>query len=166
MISKQWAAIAATVLACGAIIYLLVPKQPKQSLQVRLVRVVSGSQDVGADGKTGGLTEDEVNELKSLGVTGTLRASSGTSVSHRPFTPRASVIVVFTGDLRSPMELREPQATHVMYVQQGDAWKMYPADAPTVRYEIKFWPSETDPRIIEVQSGSFRGSFSWYPPIF
>ena len=166
MTSKQWAAAAATILACGAIIYLSVPKQPKQSLQVRLIQVVSGPQDVGANRKSGGLTGDELNQLKSLGVTGTLQNFSGSSVSHRPFTPRASVVVVFTGDLRSRIELREPQATHVMCVQQGDTWTMYPPDTPTLRYKIKVWPSATNPRMIEVRSGAFHGTFSWREPAF
>ena len=167
MTSKQWAAIAAAILVCGAIvIYLLVPKQPKQSLQVRLIQVIPGSEEVGANGKSGGLTADELNQLKSLGVTGTLQNYSGSSESHRPFTPRASVVVVFTGDLRSPIELREPQAAHVMYVQHGDTWTMYPPDAPTLRYKIELWPLATIPRMIEVQSGSFHGTFSLHAPVF
>lgn len=166
MTSKQWAAITAAILVCGAIIYLLVPKQPKQSLQVRLIQVIPGTEEVGANGKSGGLTVDELNQLKSLGVTGTLQNYSGSSVSHRPFTPRASVMVVFTGGLRSPIELREPQTAHVMYVQQGDTWTMYPPDAPTLRYKIKLSPSATNAGMIEVQSGSFHGTFSWRAPVF
>lgn len=161
---KSWAGTVVTILACGAIVgYPLMPKQSEQSLEVLFAQVVPGPQDLAATEKTGGLTAEELNQLKSLGLTGTFRF--GISV-YRGYTPsQARAVIVCTAELRSPVELREPRATHVMYVQHGDTWNRYPQGAPMLRSQIKFWPSATDPRMIEVQSGSSHSTFSWYPPL-
>ena len=161
---KQWAGIASTIIACGVIVaYPLVPKQPEQSLEVIFVRVIPGPQDLTITEKTGGLTPDELDQLKSLGLSGTFHFGMS---QYRGYTPtQARTVIVCTGDLRSPVELREPRGTHVMYVQNGDMWNMYPPGAPMLRSKIKFWPSATKSRMIEVQSGSSRGTFSWYPPL-
>ena len=164
---KQWAGTLATIVAFGAVVvYPLMPMQPEQTLDVRLVRVVPGPQTLGADGKTGSLTVEELNQLKSLGITGSFQPRSfGMSESHGS-SVRASTVIVCTGDLHSPVELREPQATHVMYVQQGDTWKMYPPSAPTLKSKIKLWPSARNPGMIEVQSGSSHGPLPPDPPQF
>lgn len=164
---KQWAGIAGSILACGTIVvYPLLPKQPDQSLEVLFVRVAPGVQDLAGDGKTGGLTADELNQLKVLGLRGTLHF--GMSQFHGSSPAQARAVVVFTGELHSRVELREPQATHILYVEQGDAWRIYPPDAPTIRNKIKFWPSTKGSGKIEVQTEPALGepnAFSWYPPL-
>lgn len=162
---KQWAGIASTIIACGAFVaYPLVPKQPEQSLELIFVRVIPGPQDLTTAEKTGGLSADDLGQLKALGLSGTLdfgmTADRGTGSSIH-----ARAVIVCIGDLRSPVELREPRGTSVMYVQNGSLWKMFPADAPTLRNNIKFWPSAKVPKMIEVQSGSSHSTFSWYPPL-
>ena len=39
----------------------------------------------------------------------------------------ARVVVVFTGELHSRAELRQPLKTHVLYIEQGDNWKIVSA---------------------------------------
>jgi hypothetical protein len=164
---KRWAGIAATTLACGAIVvYPLLPKQPEQSLEVLFVRVAPGPQYLATDGKTGGLTPDELKQLKSLGLRGTLHFGMSQYQGSTATTARA--VVVFTRALHSRVELRVPQATHVMYIEQGDEWRMYPPDASTTRKRIKFWPSSGNLNKIEVQTDPATGNpntFTWYPPL-
>lgn len=164
---KHWAGMAATVIACGAIVvHPLLPKEKEQSLEVLYERVVPGPEDLGADAKPGGLTPDELKVLKSLGLSGTLHF--GMSEYHGGTPTEARAVIVFTGDLHSRAELREPSRTRVLYVQQGDAWTMYPPNARTLRNKIKFWPSSQDATKIEAQSDPAAGhpfSFSWYPPL-
>jgi hypothetical protein len=164
---KRWAGIAGSILGCGTItLYPLLPKQSAQSLEILFVCVVPGPQDLASDGKTGGLTTDELSQLKLLGLRGTLHFGMSQFQGSSPAQARA--IVVFTRELHSSVELREPHATHVIYVEHGDAWRMYPPDAPTVRNKIKFWPSTKNPGKVEVQTEPADGdptAFSWYPPL-
>lgn len=163
---KHWSGIATTIIACGAIVfYPLLPKPTEQSLEVLYVRVNPGPGDLAADPRSRDLTHDELESLKSLGLTGTLQF--GMSEYHGGSPTQARAVIVFTGGLRSRAELRQPSRTHVLYVEQGDGWKMYPPNAPTIRNKIKFWPSTMDSSKIEVQSDPANGhpsTFSWYPP--
>lgn len=161
---KQWVGIASTIIACGVFVaYPLVPKQSEQSIEVIFVRVIPGPQDLTITGRTVGLSENELRQLKALGLSGTFHFGMSQDRGSTPTQVRA--VIVCIGDLRSPIELREPRGTNVMYVQSGDLWKMYPPGAPTMRKKIKFWPSSADPGMIEVQSGSSHSTFSWYPPV-
>jgi hypothetical protein len=163
---RHRATIATTIIAFGAIVfYPLLPKQSEQSLEVHYVRVVPGPGDLTADPGAGALTPDELKFLKSLALTG--RLQFGISEYRNGSPTEARAVIVFTGELRSRVELRQPLKTHVIYVQQGDGWKMYPSNATTMRNKIRFWPSTTDSSKIEVQSDPAMGqpnSFSWYPP--
>jgi hypothetical protein len=160
---KQWAGTTTTIIACGAfVVYPLAPKQPEQSLQLLFVRVIAGPQELNGFSIDGGLTVDELNQLKALGITGTLQY--GMSGGRGSSPARARAVIVCTGELRSPVALREPKATHVLYVQQGSAWNMYPPSAPTIRSEIKLSPSAKDPRMIEVRFGSSSRAFPGCPP--
>jgi hypothetical protein len=164
---KHWTGIAATILVCGAVVaYPLLPKQSEQSLEVLYVRVLPGSGDLAADAQGSNLTQDELQLLKSLGLTGTPVMGMQLYLSSGPAKARA--VIVFTGELQSRTELPEPRRTHVVYVQQGSGWKMYPPSGPTIRSKIKFWPSTKDPTEIEEQVDPAigpPGEFSWYPPL-
>jgi hypothetical protein len=164
---KHWTGTAATIIACGAIVaYPLLPKQTGQSLEVIYVRVVPGPGDLASDAKGGGLTPDELKLLKSLGLTGTIHF--GMSEFHGSTPAEARAVIVFTGELHSRAELREPLRTQVVYVEEKDGWKMYPPNAPTIRNKIKFWPSTKDPTKVEVQSDPAIGqpnALSWSPPL-
>jgi hypothetical protein len=164
---KHWAGMAATVIACGAIVvHPLLPKEKEQSLEVLYVRLIPGPEDLTTEAKPGGLTPDELKLLKSLGLAGTIRFGMGQIHGNTPTEARA--VIVFTGELHSRAELREPLRTRVLYVQQGDGWTMYPPNARTIRNEIKFWPSSEDVTKIEAQSDPAVGSptvFSWCPAL-
>lgn len=160
----QWMGIATTIIAFGVFLgFPLVPKQSEQSLQVIIVRMVPGPQGPATTERTAGLTADELSQLKALGLSGKLHFGMSQVRGSTPTLAREVIICI--GDLRSPVELHEPRGANVMYVQDGDLWKMYPPGAPTLRNKIKFWPSPTAPRMIEVQFGSFHSTFSWYPPL-
>ncbi len=164
---KHWTGIATTIITCGAfVIYPLLPKQTEQSLEVLYVRVVPGPGDLATDPRNGTLTQDELMLLKSLGLTGVLQFGISEYHGNAPYDARA--VIAFTGELHSRAELRQPLRTHVLYVEQGDGWTMYPPNAPTIRNKIKFWPSKRDSTKIEVQSDPAYGepnTFSWSPPL-
>jgi hypothetical protein len=43
------------------------------------------------------------------------------------------------------VELKEPDATSVVYVQGDHGWRMFPADAPTLKRTIRLEPVPYDP---------------------
>lgn len=164
---KHWVGVAATIIACGAIIGRpLLPREKEQSLEVLYVRIVPGPEDLTTNARSAGLTHEELGLLKSLGLSGTLHVGMEQATGNSPMEAR--VVVVFTGELHSRAELRQPLKTHVLYIEQGDNWKMYPPNAPTIRNKLKFWPSSADPSKIEAQLDPAVGppfSFSWNLPL-
>jgi hypothetical protein len=160
---KHWVGIASTIIVCGAIVgHPLLPREKVQSLEVLYVRIIPGPDDLTVNAKPVGLTPDELGLLQSLGLRGTLRFGLEQVSGNSPVEART--VIVFTGELHSRTELRQPLKTHIVYIEQGDKWNMYPPNAPTIRKKIKFWPSSADATKIETQSDPAVGppfSFSW-----
>jgi hypothetical protein len=163
----RWTAIAAIILtSCGLVLYPLVPDRTAQSLDVSIMRLVPGADDI--DAKSG-LTKDEIQVLNSLGLKGILHGglqiasgSSGSAERH------ARVLIVVRGRLSSKVTLRQPKATDVVYVQDGNEWRMYPSEAPTLRKKITLLEGTGDFQGLTVEVDSAIGkanSFTWYPPI-
>jgi hypothetical protein len=48
----------------------------------------------------------------------------------------AGVLILVRGPISSKVTVREPKAADVVYVQEGEHWKMYPANAPTIKKTI------------------------------
>ncbi|MGD0908358.1 MAG: hypothetical protein ABSA96_12300, partial [Candidatus Acidiferrales bacterium] len=93
---RHWTGIATTVIACGAIVfYPLLPKPTAQSLEAFYVRVNPGPEDLATDPTSHYLTRDELESLKSLGLTGTLQF--GMLESRGTGSPtQARAVIVFT----------------------------------------------------------------------
>jgi hypothetical protein len=163
---KRWLGIAAASTAfLGLIFYPALSRRSSQSLQVAVIRLLPGSEPIGSDGKTLGLSEEQLVFLKSLGLRGSLsfRMQSDSGVGET--TVKAQAAVLFTQPIKSRVELRQPKGANVLYVQVGDKWIMHPENAPTIGRKIAFWPSGQNGTEIQFQidPGS-GGSFSWYPP--
>src|ERR1700687_3656697 len=70
---KRWLGIAAASIAfLGLIFYPTLSRRSIQSLQVAVIRLIPGSEPIGSDGKTLGLSEEQLVFLKSLGLKGSL----------------------------------------------------------------------------------------------
>ncbi len=160
---KHWSGIAATFTAfLGLIVYPTLPQRNSQSLQVTVIRLVPGSDTIGSDGKTLGLSEEQLEFLKSLGLRGSLSLGMQSGSSVGGSTVKAQAALLVTQPIRSRVELRQPKGTNVLYVQVGDKWIMHPENAPTIGRKIALWPSgQADTTIqFQIDAGS-GGSFSW-----
>jgi MFS family permease len=161
----RWAAIATiAVLLLAGIVYPLIPDRDEQSLEVQIMRLVPGPDELTT--RNTGLSEAEVGILRSLGLTGKLHGGLQSYVGAGDKAAR--VLIVVRGPLSAKVTLREPRATSVVYVQEGGHWNMYPPTAPTLRKTIT----------LEGAPGEFEGlsaaiepvigkphPFTWYPPI-
>ena len=125
-------AIAGITLLFGAVIvYPLLPDRNAQSLEVLVVSLTPGPEQLTTDNT--GLSEGELKTLNSLNLRGTLQGEiqsySGGGDKH------ARALIVVRGPMTSKV-VRQPKATNVIYVQDGTTWRMYPNDAPTLRKKI------------------------------
>jgi len=57
--------------------------------------------------------------------------------------PHARMIVLFTGPLAHASRLPLPDSSGVLYVQEGDAFRRYPANAPLLTRVAEFTPPES-----------------------
>ena len=91
--------------------------------------------------KTYDLTADDINQLRSLGLRGNLEGYSGGYYGQGAFS---RAIIVMQHQLKSPIELPQPNGVNVIYVQDGDEWRMYPANAPTLKRTIRLEVPDND----------------------
>jgi hypothetical protein len=154
----------------------LVEARSDQRLQVVFLQ-----WDPGVGGPTVGPTNDllsmiypgelissaDLDELSAANVTGTLKV---TQVWETGKGPAARMLVVMSGQLEVPqVELREPQAAHVIYVQRGGAWEMHPPDAPTIARTVQLRILDDIPQqttfLVEAANGSRSGAtaINWRP---
>lgn len=143
---RQWTGAIATILACGAfVVYPLIPiDQPNLDLGVEVVvaRVIAGPGDLTTQ-TMAGLNQDELKFLKSLGFRGTLHLDAQGG-RFNPAVKHGKAVIVLTRHLNSRAEFRQPSEEHVIYVQQGGRWRMYPSDATTSHKKIRLSPSSGD----------------------
>ena len=160
----DWVGIAAvTALLMTGIVYPLIPDRDAQSLEVCVVRLVPGPEELAADST--GLTATEASVLRSLGLRGELHGGGVQSISEGG-DKQARALIIVRGQLSSKVRLREPNAANVIFVQEGDAWNMYPSDAPTLRKTITLTNAagEFEGLSVAIEPGE-PTLFKWYPPI-
>jgi len=117
------------------------------------------------------LSEKDVAEIKSLGLTGELTfSSSGTygRASHVRIVKHARVLVVMKHQLTEPVDLPQPDGVEVIYIQGDDKWHKYPSDAPTLKRVIHLEADKKAPQwatlyMVEHVDGSRQGGtlFTW-----
>jgi MFS family permease len=157
----------AAVLGLGlSIIYPILPERDSQELEVVFVRLVPEEEQIATG--TDKLSADEIKLLRSLGLKGSLRVGMQASKSTGNSSRHARAIIVLRERLETRVDLREPKATNVVYVQDGKNWNMYPPGARTIGKKISFWPDELNPTDLEVELEprmSTSSSFSRYAPL-
>jgi hypothetical protein len=71
------------------------------------------------------------------------------------------------GPVRGPIELKEPNASNVVYIQYGEEWKMFPPNTRTLRRKILIEPERDDPKQstvrVELADGASQGFGVWWP---
>jgi MFS family permease len=160
----RWVAVICVTLCLAiGIVYPLLPDRDAQSLEVRVVRFVPGSEKISVENT--GLLQTEVIVLNSLGLTGKLLG--GIQSFSGGGEKQARALIVVSGAISSKVTLREPKATSVVYVQDGNRWNMYPSDAPTLPKTITLIDGlgEYEGLSIAIKPIAKPVTFTWYPPI-
>jgi len=161
----RWFAIAgATVSLLMAIVYPMIPDRDAQSLEVLVIRLVPGPEELASENT--GLNTTELVLLRSVGLRGRLHygIQSFTGAGGK----QARAIVVVTSPISAKVTLKEPKATSVIYIQEHENWDMYPTSAPTLRKTIVLKNAEGEYEGLTVAIDPVIGkppSFTWYPPI-
>jgi hypothetical protein len=161
----QWSGIiGATIILTTGIVFPLLPDRDAQSLEVQVVRLVPGSQEITVENT--GLNASEVGVLRSLGLRGKLYG--GIQSFSTGSNKQARALIVVCGPISKKVVLREPSATGVVYVQEGESWHIYPSNAPTLRKTITLTNSAGEYEGLSLAVEPTVGkahSFTWYPPI-
>src|SRR2546423_3298378 len=115
-------------------------------LTLKLIATPASELTIDARTRTYDLTADDINLLKSLDLRG--RLEGYTQVYYGDGKPGRAIIIM-QHQLKSPVELPQPDGTTVIYVQDGDEWKMYPVNAPTLKRTILLEVSESGNDVTE-----------------
>jgi antitoxin component YwqK of YwqJK toxin-antitoxin module len=102
------------------------------------------------------LKDEEIALLKEAGITGDLEIRGSSGLGRECKASRAVFIMKKLID--SPIELKLPNETTIIYVQGDDGWEKIPGDAPTLDRTIRFKPDTNNPRyILHGSEGESRG---------
>jgi hypothetical protein len=158
--------IAATVVIVMGLVALLGDRplfillSDSRKLEVVSVRWKPGSNPLSNPSILGmELTNADLERLKSIGLTGQVELEGGGTFGDGKY---AKAIIVIREPLKEPTTLPQPDGTEVIYVQSPQGWKMYPANAKTLRRNIQLSPDKQQPEhatvyFVENSDGSLAG---------
>ncbi|HXI39619.1 MAG TPA: hypothetical protein VNH83_06555 [Bryobacteraceae bacterium] len=105
------------------------------------------------------LSPVEIQQIKSTGITG--EVSTHTANNRYGTGKKSHVILIMQKPVAKPVELKEPDAASVIYVQYAGGWKMFPANARTLERKIRLQPDAQDPNQsllgVELATGASQG---------
>jgi hypothetical protein len=106
-----------------------------------------------------GLTSQQVGQLKAMGLRGTI--SAWTVNGSYGSGPKSYAVLILQHPVSSAVELPEPDAASVIYVQRGDKFDKYPPSAPVLRRVIQIAPGvggvDQDEILVQLSSGASQG---------
>src|SRR5689334_2381465 len=88
------------------------------------------------------LLVDDDRDLLGQSLTGGRVVITGSSTQATTDTPRARMIVLFTGPLGRAVKLQQPDATEKIYLQTGDSFGWYPTGGPFLTRVVAFTPTD------------------------
>src|ERR1017187_5210940 len=116
------------------------------------------------------LSARDVQQIKATGLTGEL--SVYTANDRYGSGKKSHVTLIMQKPVGEAVELREPDATSVVYTQEDHGWRMFPADAPTLKRTIRIAPVPYDPNwpgaypqssvLVELSTGGRQGFGVWW----
>lgn len=128
-------------------------------------RPLTTSDGAGPNSPLPSLTRVEFDLLKGAGLEGKVATFSLGNYGRGSKTSRA--IVVIQRPVVTRVELPEPDATTVVYIQEGNGWRKYPPGAPTLKRTILIQPERGDLHQssvrVELSTGARQGFDVWWP---
>jgi hypothetical protein len=80
------------------------------------------------------LAAGDIEQIRKSGITGSLSFDGG---SRSGYGKISHAILIFQEPVSRPIELREPDATTVIYIQDGHNWKIFPSNARLLKRRIQ-----------------------------
>ena len=119
-------------------------------------------QTPGAPGVT--LSAADIQQIKSTGISGRVSVYAANGKYGKGKHSRA--ILIMREPVREAVQLKEPNATSVVYIQDGAGWRQIPPNAPTLSRTIRIAPQWDDPQqtsvMVELSTGAAQGfGVSW-----
>jgi hypothetical protein len=112
----------------------------------------------------------DVQQIEAAGLTGEL--SIYTANNRYGSGKKSHVSIVMQRPVTDVVELKEPDASSVVYVQGDHGWRMFPADAPTLKRTIRLEPLPYDSSrpgtypqtsvMVELSMGARQGFGVWW----
>jgi hypothetical protein len=135
----------------------------EQRLELVFVRWIPGDSPL--SGALAPLDVDDGlrHELDRRGLTGTIEVESGRH-GHGQYGGQARAIILMRHAEFRRVWLPQPDATTILYVQEDDGWRRYPADAATLPRAIRLEPGDrqTSYEVVAADgSRSGAGAFHW-----
>jgi hypothetical protein len=124
-------------------------KALSQQLEIVWVISIGSTSNIQLQGLSDKLKIEEINQLNAAGVKGVLyvRAAGEHGGGH---DKKARIVIVMSNQIRSTMDLPQPDGTNVIYLQKGDNFQMLPKNTPTLAATIHLMPTRQalDPKQI------------------
>lgn len=116
------------------------------------------------------LSARDVEQIEAAGLRGELLVYTA---NDRYGTGKKShVTIIMQRPVKDLVELKEPNAASIVYVQGDRGWRMFPADAPTLKRTIRLEPLLYDPNwpraypqtsvMVELSTGARQGFGVWW----
>ena len=110
------------------------------------------------------LSPSETEKIKAMGLTGRLETTGGGLYGRGS---RSRVILILQKQVVEAVELKQPNASSIVYLQDGEKWRAFPPDAPTLNRTIRIEPWADDPTQtsvgVELASGARQGFGIMWP---
>jgi hypothetical protein len=112
------------------------------------------------------LSPQEVQQIKDTGITGMLFTFGGFTANSYRRDKKSRVILIMQRPVNEAIELNEPDATSIVYIQDGTRWRMFPPHAATLQRTIRIEPEADDPNqtsvLAELSTGARQGFGVWW----
>ena len=116
------------------------------------------------------LSARDVQQIKATGLTGEL--SVYTANGRYGSGKKSHVTLIMQKPVGEAVELREPDATSVVYIQEDHGWRLFPPDAPILKRTTRIEPIPYDPNwpgaypqtsvMVELSTGARQGFGVWW----
>jgi hypothetical protein len=121
-------------------------------LNIQELQQIPGSSEMG-------LSKTEIQTIKETGIGGTVSTYSRNAKYGSGKKSRVTLIIQWP--ISEPVELKQPDATHIVYVQYGSEWRAFPKNAPTLKRRIRIQPepdtSNQASVMVELPTGAWQG---------
>jgi hypothetical protein len=150
------------------------PEEEKQSSFVATIHLLCGSDRLEIEEMDGQLawgnsklSIEDFASIEALGLRGKLIASGYTCLGEEPFTSRT--LIVAQQQIKTPLELPQPNNCQVIYYQVGDEWRKSPEDAPVLKKRVRLTIDPSNQALFSMwvedyfgsETGGGGGLFNW-----